>query len=132
MTHKRHEKNSFIPSVQSYRSMAAVRTSTVYHDRLGCIRMHAPAKCDSCYHAIDYRLPPSLLNGTSRAERWPHELKKKVNSVASSRSTSGRRMDMVSWDTICEPRLLDAVSRAHKLPYDPDDAGFDQASQQDD
>jgi len=55
-----------------------------------------------------------------------------VQSAACSRSTSVRRIDVVSWDTVREPGLLNAVSRAHKFPYDPDNASLDQASQQDD
>jgi len=55
-----------------------------------------------------------------------------VQSAACSRSTSVGRIDVVSWDTIREPGLLNAVSRTHKFPYDPDNASLDQASQQDD
>ena len=38
----------------------------------------------------------------------------------------------VSRDTICEPRLLDAVARTNKLPHEADDDSFDHASRQDD
>lgn len=38
----------------------------------------------------------------------------------------------VSWDTICEPCLLDAIAWTNKFLYEADDDRFDSASQQDD
>ena len=37
-----------------------------------------------------------------------------------------------SRDTICEPRLLDAVAWTNKLPHEADDDSFDHASRQND